>query len=425
MNDRDMTRRRFIRDSIAAGAACGALAATGLAAESARRILGSNERIHIAQIGCGGRNGSHTQSVFEHKDRANATIIAVCDIWKKKREAYVPYVEKRFGAAPKTYADYRQVLDDKEIDAVIIATPDHQHCGQLADSVRAGKDVYVEKPIAVYLEDLNRAYDAVKETGAVVQHGTQGRSSQGTAALRELVRSGKMGKLFRVESTETAYQPYWNFYECPKSEEETNWKEFLYGRPDRPFDPDQHGCWMGYHEFSTGTIGGWMSHFIDYVHAVTGCGFPRAAVTHGGIFAPTTDRRRTSPDTVNVMLEYAEGFVTHFTTHFGSAVDNETTTYFFEKGTVRSMFGHNPGAPVVSGEGSEHKERIPDKKALDLPPTTDHMLNFLECIRSRKKPNADMDAGYMHGVACLLGYVSWLTGRKTIFDPEKREVRPA
>jgi predicted dehydrogenase len=232
-----------------------------------------------------------------------------------------------------------------------------------------------------------------------------------------------MGKLFRVESTETAYAPYWNHYACPEKESDTNWKAFLHNRSDRPFDPDQHGSWMGYHDFSSGPIGGWMSHFSDFVHAVTGCGFPLHATAHGGIYAPTTDRRRSAPDTMTAVLEYPEGFVTHFSTHFGSSVDNETTIYFFEKGTVRTAFGHNPGEPVVSGEGSDHPQRPRERKPLELPAVQDHMLNWLECIRTRGRPAADMDAGYKQGVAVVLGDAAYVTGRRVAFDPAKREVR--
>ena len=351
-------------------------------------------------------------------------VIGACDVWKQQREFMATHIKRRFGGEPKVYADYRAVLADKDIDAVIIATPDHQHCGQLRDSVRAGKDVYVEKPIAMAMDELNEAYDAVKASKAIVQHGTQGRSSRGAVACKALYESGRMGKLFRVESTESAYRPYWNHYACPEKESDTNWKEFLYGRPHRPFDRDQHGSWMGYHEFSSGPIGGWMSHYSDFVHFMTGCGFPQVATAHGGIFAPTTDRRRTAPDTATVVLEYAEGFVTEFTTHFGSGVDNETTTYYFEKGTLRCAFGHNPHGPRISGEGSEHPERPREEEKLELPKTRDHMLDWFHCIRTRETPAAHMDAGYMHGVAVVMGDMAFVAGRKMKFDAAKRRVVP-
>ena len=424
MKDKSWTRRRFLHTGMSAGMTA-AVVARGLEAAAYARVADANERIRIGQIGCGGRNRWHTQWVKNVAEQANATVMAACDVWKQQVESMVSHIKRRFEGDVKTFTDYRKMLEDKDIDALIIATPDHQHCGQLIDAVKAGKDVYIEKPIAMEMDELNRACDVVKASKCVVQHGTQGRSTPGRAACSALYKSGTMGKLFRVESTETAYTPYWNYYACPASEADTDWKAFLYNRADRPFDADQHGCWMGYHDFSSGPIGGWMSHFSDFVHGVTGCGFPLAAVAHGGIFAPTTDKRRTAPDTVTVVVEYAEGFVTHFTTHFGSAVDNETTTYFFEKGTLRTAFGHSPGDCVVSGEGSDHPERPREKKSLEQPATQDHMLNWLECIRTRKQPAAHMDAGYKQGVAVVLGDLAYVAGKKMVFDPAKREIRPA
>lgn len=422
MNEKNLTRRRFIERSLAAGTAAGLASAT-LPASSYLKVVGASDRIRIGQLGCGGRNRWHTQWVKNVAGQGEAEVVAACEIWKQQRESMAAHIHRRFGEKPRLYASCDDLLGDKGIDALIIATPDHQHCAQLSAAVKAGKDVYIEKPIARTLDELDEAREAVASAKAVVQHGTQGRSSPGAAALRELIRSGKLGRLFRVESTETAYEPYWNHYPKPESESDTNWKAFLHNRPDRPFDPDQHGSWMGYHEFSSGPIGGWMSHFSDFVHTATGCGFPTQAIAHGGIYAPTSDRRRTAPDTVTCVLSYAEGFVTEFTTHFGSSVDNESTTFFFERGVVRSAFGHNPRQPVVSGDGSDHPGRPREDRPLELPPVTDHMLNWLECIRTREQPAASMDAGYMQGVAVVMGDLAYVTGKKVLFDPGKRELR--
>ena len=167
-----------------------------------------------------------------------------------------------------------------------------------------------------------------------------------------------------------------------------------------------------------------MSHFSDFVHAATGCGFPVSAVSHAGIFAPTSDKRRTAPDTATCLLEYSEGFVTHFTTHFGSGIDTEKTQFLGDKGVMQTRFGHAAGIPTVSGNGSDHPDRIEEEMTLPAPETTHHMLNWFECIRNRKQPAANMDAGYMQGVAVVMADISYVLGRKVIFDQERREVRP-
>ncbi len=427
MKQQSPNRRQFIREGLAAGAAAGMMA-SGLNAAGYGRVIGSNDRIRVAHVGCGGRATRLMQEVHNSSEKANATSVAVCDIWRQNREKMGAEVEKLYGSKPVLYKDYRQVLDQADVDAVVFGTPDHQHCGQLIDAVQAGKDVYVEKPICLDMEELNKAYDTVTGSKAVVQMGTQGRSDPGTAAAREFLASGKLGKLFRVESWISRYEPYWNDYVGPESESDTDWRAFLYNRPYRPFNSDQHGAWMGYHEFSTGPIGGWMSHYSDFVHAATGCGLPLNAVCHGGIFAPTSDRRRTAPDTVTCMLEYPEGFVTEFTTHFGNTINSQTTIFYGDKGVMRTLFGHAPRVPVVSGEGSEHPDRIASEMTLEAPKPNHHMLhmlNWLECVRSRKQPVANMDAGYMQGVAVVMGDMAYVKGCKVVFDKERREVRAA
>ncbi len=418
-------RREFLKKSLLTGA--GAVVVPSLFRScSFARVIGANERIHIGLIGCGGRMGS---LVYEAKNaNANVTVTGICDVWNQQRNSWITHIERMFGSKPQAHADYRKLLETADIGAVIIATPAHQHCGQVTDAAQAGKHVYVEKPIAPLmesLEPLNKCYDAVKRAGIVIQHGTQGSSAEGTFALKSFFAEGKLGKVFRIESTISLYEPYWNQYRGPQKEEETDWKAFLYGRPYRPFDPDQHAAWMGYHDFSSGPIGGWMSHFSNFVHAVTGCGCPVAATAFGGIYSPTSDRRRTAPDNVTVILEYAEGFYTQFVTHFGSSWNTDTTLFMLDKGLVQTQFGHNPGNPVYSSKGVNGS--IPERKLLEKEPPDSaaaHMANWLRCIRNGGRPHADMDMGYKQGIAVVMGDAAYRLGRKVVFDKERREIRP-
>jgi predicted dehydrogenase len=406
----------------------GALLAGAPSPQAAHGVPGANDRIRVGMIGCGGRNTWLVGKwLADASKEHNAQVVACCDIWRQRRERAAAMVKEKFGVAAKAYSDYRKLLDDPDVDAVIIATPDHQHCTMLADAVRAGKDVYVEKPIAMTIEELNAAYDAVKQSKAIVQNGTQGRTCAGAAAAREFVQSGKLGKLLRVEESRSFYTPYWNGYKGPDKEEDTDWKAFLFNRPLRPFDSDQHGAWMGYRDFSTGTVGGWMSHFSDLVHFITGCGFPTLAVAQGGIYSPTSEKKRTCPDTFTGILEYPEGFATSYTTHFGNGT-NDYMMLFGTKGVMRT--GPPDGwpngiEPVVAGDGSDAPDAIKEKKALENEANETHIANWLRCIRSRKPPNADMEAGYKQGVAVLLADRAFVEGRRMTFDPARREIRPA
>ncbi|RJP35577.1 MAG: gfo/Idh/MocA family oxidoreductase [Candidatus Omnitrophota bacterium] len=427
MNEQKQNRREFIHNSISGGAAAGVITA-GFTASGYGRVLGANDKIRIGLIGCGGRGTYHLGWVHRTAEETKADVVAACDIWNVKREQAAQVIEERFERKPVLYEDYRKLLDSSEIDAVIIASADHQHCAMLRDAVRAGKDAYVEKPIAMELDDLNQAYDVVKKSLAIVQNGTQGRSSQGAAGAKAFIQAGKLGKILRVEESRSFYNPYWNNYQVPEKEEDTNWRAFLMNRPYRPFNPDQHGHWMGYKEFSSGTVGGWMSHFSDFIHYVTDCGFPAAAVAQGGVFSPTSQPGRTAPDTVTAILEYAEGFTTLYTTHFGNGA-NDYMIIFGTKGIMRinAPDGNDSGGilPRVTAEGSEHPEKVPEGTEIEDEPCDDHMTNWLKCVRSREQPNANMDKGYMQGVAVILADRAYEEGRKMVFDPTWREIKPA
>ncbi|KPL11044.1 hypothetical protein AMJ85_04780 [candidate division BRC1 bacterium SM23_51] len=422
-------RREFLQKSLLTGA--GAAIATSMLPAATRRTagraIGANDRINIGLIGCGGRMG-YLVRVAKDAD-ANATVTAICDVWDQQRNSWTTSIEKMFGAKPQTHADYRKLLETADVDAVIIATPAHQHCGQVIDAAQAGKHVYVEKPIAPLmesLEPLNKCYDAVKKAGIVIQHGTQGSSAAETFALKDFFAEEKLGKVFRIESTINHYVPYWNQYKGPQEEKETEWKAFLYDKSYRPFDADQHAAWMGYYDFSSGPIGGWMAHFSNFVHAVTGCECPVAATAFGGIYAPTSDRRRTAPDNVTVILEYPERFYTQFVTHFGSSLNTETTFFMLGKGLVQTRFGHYPGNPVYSSRGVD--DSIPETKLLEEDPPYPgqaHMANWLGCIRNGSRTNANMEMGYKQGIAVVMGDTAYRLGRKVIFDKAKREIRPA
>jgi predicted dehydrogenase len=420
-------RRDFLRSAIAAGATAGALA--HFPATSYGRVLGANEKIRLGIIGCGGRGRDIVQNMVVPAN-TNMAVVAVNDIWKHRMETYPDELAQRFGQKPRAYGDYRALLDSPDVDAVIIATPDHQHCGQLLDAVAAGKHVYVEKPIAPHMEslaELNKCYDAVKKSDVVVQHGTHGSSGPATAAIRDFLASGQLGKLFRVEGSISLREPYWHFYkDGPETEAQTDWKAFLYGKQDRPFDPDIHRSWMGYYDFSSGPTAGWMPHFINLVHAVTGSGCPRSATAWGGRYAPHTDPRRKAPDNVCVVLEYDEGFHTQFVTHFGSEHDTESIRFMFEKGMLRCRFGHHPGNPTFSSEGVGNE--LPSRKLLEQDPPYPgpaHIQDWAQAIRNHSQPAANMEMGYRQGVAVVMGDSAYRLQRKVTFDEKARAIRPA
>jgi predicted dehydrogenase len=165
-----------------------------MTAASYARTIGANDRINVGLIGCGGRGNYIVQNML--KPHPNTALVAVCDIWKQRRESYPDQAEKTWGSKPKAHADYRELLENPDLDAVIIATPDHQHSGQTIDAVKAGKHVYVEKPIIGIAEDLdvlNKLYETVTASKLAVQHGTHGVSGPAAQALKQFIAEGKLG----------------------------------------------------------------------------------------------------------------------------------------------------------------------------------------------------------------------------------------
>jgi predicted dehydrogenase len=404
-----MTRRGFLGTSIAASAA---------SALSAQQVAGSNERLGIGILGCGTRN--LLKEVLEFHRETNVEVRAVCDIWRQARERAVEQVKEATAREPKAIHAYEDMFSMNDIDAVVIGTPDFQHCTQLVAAIAAGKDVYVEKPLAMNMEELIEAVDAVKKSDRVVQMGTQVRSFPTSKAGRDFVQARQLGNIFKIEQSRNSYKPYWHRYgEREIVAADTDWKRFLMGRRERDWDADQYAAWFGYREFSRGPHSNLMPHFIDLVHYVTGANFPRRVMTMGGIYR--WKDQRSAPDSVETVLDYAdEGFLVRYNTTFGIS-SNSFLKFMGTRGTLDATRWGDSWK--ISGEGIEDEDRIPEDTELAEAESTPHMKNWLECLRTRQQPNAPIDAGYGHSVAVIMADEALIRGRQMVYDHGKREIR--
>lgn len=407
-----MTRRSFVTTSVA-------LSAVGQL--KAQRVIGANDRIGIGIIGCGDRGRRALLSgVLEFAEETNVEVRAVCDIWRQQRETAAAQVTQARANDPKQIEMYHDLLAIPEIDAVVIATPDHLHCTHLIAAVEAGKDVYVEKPLAMDMKELNKAVDTVKKSDRVVQMGTQIRSSGPAKGAREFVQSGGLGDIFKIEQSRNGYEPYWHRKgERTIAESDTKWREFLAHRKDRPWDPDQYTAWFGYRDFSRGPHSNLMVHFIDLVHYITGPTAPTRVVTMGGTYR--WKDARTAPDSVETVLEYPDkGFLVRYCSMFGIA-DNSYMKFFGPRGV---MDASNWSAPYsISGARSGERDHILPDAFIPETESTPHMLNWLQCLRTRKTPNAPIEAGYNHSVAVIMSDESMIQGRRMVHDPKARKIQ--
>lgn len=414
MQNTEHNRRQFVARTTA----------VALTAASYSRIWGANSRVQVANVGCGRRG--LLRELMQIKDDAQLDVVAVCDTWKQKREQAVAQVKEFTGKEPSAVGHINDVLTRKDVDAVVIGTPDHLHCTQLIEAIRAGKDVYIEKPLAMNMKELIRAYDAVKKSDRIVQVGTQMRSYPQSGPAKQFIASGQLGKVLKVEQVRNSYSPYWMSYggdayaNQKPTEADVDWKEFLGDRKARAFDAEQYQGWYGYREFSRGPHTNLMVHFIDMVHYVTGVQFPKRVVAMGNTYR--WKGQFDAPDSVEVALEYPEGFLVRYCTMFGNGAGNYAK-WFGTRGTLDAKNLSSRETWSASGEGSGEADRL--TALVELPktqPVVHHMKNWIDCIRTRQQPIAPIEAGYGHSVAVIMADEALVTGRRMVYDHSRRDV---
>ena len=262
--ENNINRRSFLNRtaSLLAGTALGTTAA------SYGHIVGANDRISLGHIGIGHRGGELDFIVSRLQEKYNVEMTAVCDLWKENRERAVSANTTYNHRPPRAFQHLEDLLALKDVDAVLISTPEHSHSPILQLVAEAGKDAYVEKPMGNVLEEVKAARDAVERGKRIVQVGTQHRSEPYPQAACELIRSGALGDTSKVEVVWNYHGPRWRGRPEVKRlrAEDTDWAKWLMTKPPRPFDPQLYFEFRLYKDFSSGIADQWMSHAIDLVH---------------------------------------------------------------------------------------------------------------------------------------------------------------
>ncbi|WP_138989933.1 Gfo/Idh/MocA family protein [Larkinella sp. C7] len=436
-------RRDFIKKSALAGLGM------SFSAASYARILGSADRVRVGIVGFSDRfRGALAPSFANHAKELNFEFVAVSDIWSRRRDEAQAYLKGK-GYITDNFVKCRnneELYDRKDIDAVIVSTADFQHALHCVEAVEAGKDAYVEKPFAESLDDARKALKAVEKNKKIVQIGSQRRSAPNYFAANDFIRSGKFGDISMVEMTWNVNQP--GRWRRPKlvseiRQEDTDWKRYQMNRPQTAWDPRKYLEFRLFYPYSSGIPGQWMSHQIDTVHWFSGYDHPRSVVANGGIYLWKDGR--TNADTFTAVFDYGpdDDKTKGFQVTYHSRMTNEA-------GGTKELYYSNGGMINLDTNKITSEGGLEEKYAKEMgmkanllteqtlattgekmetsantgadPMTSRHMRNWMECVRSRKEPNAPAKAGFNHSVANIMATIALHTGERVTFDSTKQEV---
>ena len=417
----ELSRRNFMRKSAAAAALA--------AGPAVLPALGANGKVTMGWIGTGGRGYYLLQRAFAG-NKSSVDVTAVCDTFSVNLNRGKDLVATEQGKSPKAVVDYKEILADKSIDAVVIATPEHLHHRMLLDALAAGKHVYVEKPLAHTIEEAQEILKVSKTSKSVVQVGTQNRSNSLYQMAKTMIAQGIIGdchyvRAFWYRNALTNGAAAWRYPIPPELGPSTaDWDKFLGAAPKREFNKNRYSQWRLYWDYSSGIATDLMVHQTDVTAFVMGRGTPSSIIASGGVYRWTENDDRDVPDTWSVLLDYPDKFHVNYSCYLGNAKFGYGEQFLGNEGTIevinRSTLNYYPEAftPGMSETVKERKElsiTIPrnDNLAVEA-----HIRNFLNAIQGTEKPIAPVQAGFEAVVAGLLSVVSYRQGKKVLWDPK-------
>ncbi len=412
------TRREFLRQAIN-------LTSVTLLSKS---VFGANERIGVAVIGCGGIGNAHIGTLLALKQKGEPVdIVAVCDVWQKRLDA----AAQRTSA--KALRDYRQVLDDKSVDAVCIATPDHWHAKIAIEAMEAGKDVYCEKPMTHWksLDEPKRFVATQTRTKRVVQVGTQGMSDSIWEQVAELIKAGEIGTLMQAQAADMRTGHWGVLCGCEKDIDpdakpgvNLDWDMWLGWRfglaPRRAWEPSRYFAFRIFWDYSGGIGTDWFPHLLTPLVRVMGLKFPKRVVASGGIYHPEHKGRWEVPDIFQMVVEYPDGPSIHLMACLG----NNWGAPMLLRGSKATLVFEGNGAVIHPQReilGEVPRKEVARTRAASL---EEHWRDFLTCVRTREQPRSNAQLGYYVMTALHMGIRSYLQGRAMEFDERSQTVKP-
>lgn len=421
-----MNRRDFIKRAGAATATAGiALAGIG----PTGNVLGANDRIRVGVIGTG-RQGTDDFSDFARQP--DVQVAALCDVYQPNLDKAQQALQKITNAAAETYKDFRRILDRQDIDVVIVGTPDHWHALATVEACKAGKDVYVEKPLSTVLDEGKKMVAAARQYQRVVQVGTQQRSGIHFQKAVELIQDGWLGKVSFVRTWNYGNSYPQGIGNPPDSDPppELDWDMWLGPAPKRPFNWNRFGVgdrWSTFRyfwDYAGGFMTDWGVHLIDIVQWALRVDGPRVVTAVGGKFY-IQDNAET-PDTLQVTYEYPS-CVCVYENRWDNANSMYGHGYGIEfHGTDGTLFLDRGGFQVFPEKQSSGKKESDRTPAMRMDSANDahfdHVRNFLDCVKSRRRPISDVEIGHRSTSACLLGNVAYRSQERLVWDVTRQEL---
>lgn len=441
--DTRSTRRDFIKKS--ATAATGAtFGLHALGTPSVLAARGANEKVRVGFIGVGNRG---SQLLHSFMKQADVQVAALCDVYQpyiyRKREqvdkrlleslgSRVPRMGENFGDEVSRYREFQRLLEQKDIDAVVIATPDHWHAIQMIAACEAGKDVYVEKPLSITIKEGRRMVEAQKRTNRVVQVGLHRRSSKMYREAHGVVRDGTIGKVTvaRAYRISNMYPDGIGRYDKVEPPQGLDWDLWLGPRPVREHKLDVTPYKFRWWKLYSSQVGNWGVHYFDAIRWVLDQEAPISISAHGGRFALNDDR--TVPDTLEAILELPRGTLVVFGQYEasgGRAIEHGELEF---RGTLANLYTGTEGngyriIPTSAGQFQEAKSpvRPTDKSVPEGDLTDQHVRNFLDCVKSRERCNCDTETGHRSTTFAHLTNIALATKSRIEWDPkEERIIKP-
>jgi predicted dehydrogenase len=408
-------RRRFLKTGAAVAASAGFFSG---------RVLGANDRVNAAFIGMGKMGRGNLNYAMRQE---NLQVVAVCDVFQRNLDWAAKSAQAKFPEA-KAIKDFREILADKSIDVVCISTPDHWHPYMMVEACKHGKDVYVEKPISVTVDDAQKMVLAARKYKRVVQGGTMQRSAVHFQKAVELVKGGEVGQVTRVQTWNVSNSPVEGIGDPPDSEPPAtlDWDMWLGPAPKRPFNENRFGVdpkdqyfsnFRWFWDYAGGMMTDWGIHLLDIVQMAYDEVMPKSVTAYGEKFR-LKDNRET-PDTIVASYEYP-GFLATYENRYGNA---------------NTLTGHGYGIIFHGDKGTLFVDRsqyilTPEKRGAE--PVTvksidsgnaNHWANFLECVRTREKPQSDIEQVARSTATCLLANVSLRSKQRLDWDADKWTVK--